>query len=382
MVKKLIVCILTVGVIFTASTKVAAEDAPAAATVNGEKILQADLDNMVSTLSNRMTQYGIEASDESTAEVIRSTALQELVDDLLLTQDMTKQGCFDLSDEDESAIVSAAKASWENLTKQYEDYYSELDGEEEDEKDTELTAAERAQNYLSENGYTLDYMENYYRNAFASEKYGQWLMQNEPDITDQEVQEVYEQRVGQSKEAYENDVSAFETAIANGQEVWYRPSGYRGILQIMMTAEGADDEAKLASVKDKTDDIFARLDQGESFESLITEYGEDSSFENESFIETGYQVHQDSILWDEAFIQAAFGEDMQETGDYSQPLVFGDHVHILYYLRDVPDGAVELSDSLASALREDIYGERADAKMEERLEQLKEEAEIVYAEAE
>ena len=78
--------------------------------------------------------------------------------------------------------------------------------------------------------------------------------------------------------------------------------------------------------------------------------------------------------------EAAFGDDMQKSGDYSQPHVFGDHVHILYYLKDVPDGPVELSDALAAALREDIYGEQANVKMEERLAQLKEEAEIVYME--
>ena len=49
-------------------------------------------------------------------------------------------------------------------------------------------------------------------------------------------------------------------------------------------------------------------------------------------------------------------------------------------LKDVPDGPVELSDALAAALREDIYGEQANVKMEERLAQLKEEAEIVYME--
>lgn len=205
-------------------------------------------------------------------------------------------------------------------------------------------------------------------------------MKDEPEISESEIQEGYEQRVEASREKYAEDVSAFETALAVGREVWYRPAGYRAVLQIMMTAEGEDDEARLASVKEKTDAIYERLEQGESFEALIKEYGEDTSFDNESFFETGYQVHRDSILWEDAFVEAAFGEDMEKIGDYSDPIVFGDQVHILYYLKDVPEGAVELTEELAEALKSEIYAEKANVKMEERLEQLKEAAEIIYAE--
>ena len=198
-------------------------------------------------------------------------------------------------------------------------------------------------------------------------------------MTPEDVQAGYEQRVEDSKAAYAQDISAFETALASGQEVWYRPEGYRAVLQIMIGAQGEDDESKLASVKEKTDDIYARLAQGEPFTSLIAAYGEDSAFDSESFYETGYQVHRDSILWEDAFVQAVFGADMPAPGDYTQPVVFGDNVHILYYLKDVPAGAVSLTDELSEALKEDIYSERVNSKTEARLAELKETAEIIYA---
>ncbi|MDO5422205.1 MAG: SurA N-terminal domain-containing protein [Eubacteriales bacterium] len=373
--KKLLIGLL-VAALGAVSFGAAAEETGNVAAVNGETITQTELDNMVNTLKNRMTQYGIDASEEEIAAIIEASALTELVEDRLLTQDMTAQGCYEMSADEESAITEAARVSWENLTQQYEAYYTQyLDGEDEG-----LTAADAAQSALNESGYTLEYMENYYRNALASEKYEDWLMEGEAAITDEEVQAAYEQRVEESRAAYEEDVSAFETAVASGKEVWYRPAGYRAILQIMMKAEGEDEKEKLASVKEKTDEIYARLEQGEAFEELISVYGEDSAFEKEGFLETGYQVHPDSILWEEAFVEAAFGEEMQEIGDYSQPVVFEDNVHILYYLKDVPDGAVELSDTLAAALQEELYGERAEEKMEERLAELKEESEIVYFE--
>ncbi len=375
--KKMICCLVVVFVLLSCSLTVLADEDRTVVTVNGDAISQSELDAMINTISERMTQYGIDGTDESVLEIIQTAALEELVDDRLLTQDMTAQGCYDMSEEEEAAISAAAQASWDNLLQQYEAYFTAyLDGTE----DAGLTAADLAQAYLSGAGYTLEYLENYYRNALASEKYEKWLMEGEPDVTEEDIQEGYTQRVEASKAAYEENVPGFETVLSSGQEVWYRPGGYRAILQIMLSAQGEDEAEKLSSVQEKTDDIYARLEQGERFETLIAEYGEDSAFDTEGFLETGYQVHPDSILWEESFISAAFGQDMQKPGDYSQPVLFGDNVHIFYYLKDVPAGAVELTEDLTAALKSDIYTERADAKMELRLAELKEASEIVYSE--
>lgn len=353
-----------------------AEENPTVVTVNGDSITQAELNAMMSALDARMTQYGIDTSSENVQNAIREAAMQELVEDRLLTQDMTAQGCYDMTEEEEASIADAAKKSQADLQQQMESYFaSYMDSQE----DSSATAAELAETYLKDSGYTLEYMENYIRNTVASTKYEQWLMEGEADATQEEIQAAYDERVASSKAAYENDVSAFETALANNQEVWYRPDGYRAVLQIMLSAQGDDDAQKLASVKETTDAIYDRLAKGESFESLIAEYGVDGAFDDESFYETGYQVHRDSVLWEDAFIQAVFGDDMQKPGDYSQPVVFNDNVHIFYYLKDVPAGAMELTDELAAALGQELYAQRTEEKMDARLATLKEEAEITYA---
>lgn len=352
-----------------------AEENPTVVTVNGESITQAELNAMMSALDAQMTQYGIDTSSENVQNAIREAAMQELVEDRLLTQDMTAQGCYDMTEEEEASIADAAKKSQADLQQQMESYFaSYMDSQE----DSSATAAELAETYLKDSGYTLEYMENYIRNTVASTKYEQWLMEGEADTTREEIQAAYEERVASSKAAYENDVSAFETALANNQEVWYRPDGYRAVLQIMLSAQGDDDAQKLASVKETTDAIYDRLEKGESFESLIAAYGEDSAFDDASFCETGYQVNPQSVLWEDAFVQAAFGDGMENPGDYSQPVVFGDNVHILYYLKDIPGGAMELTDALAAALGQELYAQRTEEKMEARLATLKEEAEIVY----
>lgn len=353
-----------------------AEENPTVVTVNGDSITQAELDAMMSALDARMTQYGIDTSSENVQNAIREAAMQELVEDRLLTQDMTAQGCYDMTEEEEASIADAAKKSQADLQQQMESYFaSYMDSQE----DSSATAAELAEAYLKDSGYTLEYMENYIRNTVASTKYEQWLMEGEEYATQEEIQAAYEERVASSKAAYGNDVSAFENALASNQEVWYRPDGYRAVLQIMLSAQGDDDAQKLASVKETTAAIYDRLEKGESFESLIAAYGEDSAFDDASFYETGYQVNPQSVLWEDAFVQAAFGDGMKKPGDYSQPVVFGDNVHILYYLKDIPGGAMELTDALAAALGQELYAQRTEEKMEARLATLKEEAEIVYA---
>lgn len=362
-------CLAALGVINTA-----AQEEAVVATVNDQEILQSELENMVKALSGRMTQYGIDSSNEEVLETIRSAALSKLVEDRLLTQAMTNQGCYNFSEEETAEIASAAQASLEEMTGRCKTYFEEyLQGEEEG-----LSAIELAESYMSENGYNQEYMENYYKNVLASEKYEQWLMKEEPEITEQQIQAAYEQRVEKSREAYENDIAAFETAMGAAEEVWYHPEGYRAVLQIMLKAEGETDEEKLASVEDETTEIYRRLKEGEEFTALISEYGEDFAFDSEDFLKTGYQVHRDSVIWENEFIDAAFGTEMQEAGDYTHPLIFGDNVHILYYLKDVPDGPVELSEEISTALREELYAEQAEEKVQANLEFLKKEAEIQY----
>ena len=347
--------------------------------VNGDAVYQAEIDAMMATLTESMAQLGLDTSDATVLATIKSVAQQQIIEDRLLTRDMTEQGMYDWTAEDESAVTASAQAAFDALLADYTAYYA---GQEESGEGGDAAAAQRAQEALETAGYTLGFFENYYRNALASERYEAWLMRGEAPVTDEAVETAYQQRVAESEGLYAQDVEAFETALASGQEVWYRPAGYRAVLQILLSAQGDTEAEKLASVEEKTDEIYARLEAGEAFESLIAEYGEDSAFDDPEFARTGYQVHPDSVLWEESFVQAVFSDALARPGDVSQPLVFGDNVHILYYLADVEAGAVALTDDLREALRAALYGEQVDARLEERLDSLLAGADIVFAESE
>ena len=185
----------------------------------------------------------------------------------------------------------------------------------------------------------------------------------------------------------------------NQQPSWYTPEGYRGIVHILLTpdaekleaysslnsryeeqqsdknGEGTEAEkpagteaatqepveevtlqmiedagqAVLDSVKTQTDEIYAKLANGESFESLIALYGQDPGMQNPQTLADGYSVHKDSILWDPVFTQTAFSDKMVNVGDVSDPVIGSSGVHILKYLRDVPSGLI-----MTDAIRAEI----------------------------
>lgn len=111
------------------------------------------------------------------------------------------------------------------------------------------------------------------------------------------------------------------------------------------------DQACRDEVKDKTDAIYARLAAGESFDALIAEYGEDPGMQNEPTADRGYYVSISSEKWEENFRNGAMA--LTAPGDYSSEPVVGDSgVHIIYYVEDVPAGAVAYED-----VRDALYEE-------------------------
>lgn len=377
----LLVLVLLIPVMGMGEDGNAGEDAAedVAMWVNGEAVYQWQLDNVAASVAQSVEQLGVDTSGEEMISAIASVARQQVIEDRLLTQDMTAQGMYELTPEDETAVADAAKETMAEMLAEYTAYYASLD---QDQAEAETTTDQQAQAAMDAAGYTEDFFLNYYRNVLASERYEAWLVRDDGEISDETVETAYQQRIAQGEELYAQDVAAFETALAAGQEVWYRPAGYRAMLQIMLTAQGESDAEKLESVREKTEAIYARLEAGETFESLIAEYGEDPAFDDPTFLQTGYQVHPDSILWEEAFVEAAFAQELAAPGDVSQPCVFGDHVCILYYLKDVEGGAAELTDNLREALRSDLYAQQVDVRLAERLDSLEAAAEIVLSQEE
>ncbi len=341
-------------------------------TVNGEDLAYSDYTAIEAAYLYQYEAAGVNLSNPETYAYLQDLALTYAIEQMLIRQDMRAQGCYEFDAETEAWFAETGKAAYAKALQDVEDAMRASDPTLLEDEVTVYALA-----YAESLGVTEETYVDFYRTQYASAKYYDWLIQDNP-ITDADVQAAYDERVAQSKALYENDIPAFETAMSSGAEIWYKPDGYRSILQILLPAEGATAGEKLQSVQPTVDTITARLAQGESFQALIAEYGTDTNFSNADFLATGYQVHPESVIWEDAFISAAFGADMTQPGSVSAPFVSDIGVHILYYLCDSSAGPVELTDAVHDLLAAALYTERYTAAQAERIQALADVAEIIF----
>lgn len=103
------------------------------------------------------------------------------------------------------------------------------------------------------------------------------------------------------------------------------------------------EEACIANVQDRLDEVYAKLEAGESFEDVMAEYGEDPGMQEGVSMTRGYYVCANSEAWDYNFRNAAM--ELENVGDYTEePVVGSSGVHIIYYNSDVTPGPVALDD--------------------------------------
>ena len=133
------------------------------------------------------------------------------------------------------------------------------------------------------------------------------------------------------------------------------------------------DAIAIASLQKTVDEIENRLDSGEEFAAVAKEYNEDPGLDYTE----GYLVHPESIMWDPAFRDAAFSEEMAKPGDHSKPVMGSYGVHILYYMADVPGGTAELTDELYAELAETLLEDKRYDIAEKAITEKEATAEIV-----
>lgn len=352
-----------------------AETAPtdeAVASVNGEQLLYSAYSAVEIAQIAAYASAGYDVSDPVIAAYIQDMALSIAIENMLIEQDMRAQGCYDYDEETQQWFAEQGTAAYEAALV---DVGEMLRQTLELEEGTDMTEAALA--YAENLGVTVENYIDVYRTQYATVKYYEWLNGGE-EVSEEDVQSEYKTRVEASRALYEADIAAFENAVSANQEVWYKPAGYRSVLQILLVAEGETDEAKLASVQKTLDEINTRISNDEDYKALIAEYTADAAFEDESFYEVGYQVHPDSIIWEKEFVDAAFSEEMAQPGSWSKPFASKLGVHVLYYLEDPEAGAVELTQELHDALAYSIYSVRSQTRLAERLDELADDAEIIF----
>ena len=320
------------------------------------------------------------------------TAIEYLVQMEIIKNKIAELGLDQYTAEEEEAFAAEAQTQWDEAIQTYIDYFLTEDTEE-----AKKQIVIDAENYYAAYGFSKEVLIEQAKWNDALEK----LQKQSVSVTEEEVKASFDSYVEQYKSMFEGNVPMYEYyQYYNGTEMLYTPEGYRGIIHILLTvddalleayntakatleeqhaaeelAEGVEPvteedvlaayAAIIATRQAEIDDIYAKLEQGETFESLIALYGTDPGMEDSETLANGYAVHKDSIIYDPVFTTAAFSDKMQQVGDVSDPVVGMYGIHILKYHRDIPAGGVELSAELHDTLESSMISEKFAAKLGE-----------------
>lgn len=354
-----------------------AED-PVLATFNGHDILKSEVDAVTPQLAGYMS----DATDYR-------YAAEFLVQRQMIELKIEELGFNNFSEEEQASFVAEADKQWQEGIESYVSYYLAEDSEE-----ARAQLRTQAEEFYAQQGMTRQSLEDNIRQSASTDKlFGYLVGEGEP--SEEDIQNAF-QLYGESyKQNYQDNIMTYEyNTYYYQQPSWYTPEGYRGIIHILLSpdaealekysslnsqyeeqqsdknGEGTEAEkpavqepveevtaqmiedakqAVLDSIKTQIDDIYARLAKGESFESLITLYGQDPGMQDPQALADGYSVHKESVVWDPVFTQAAFSDKMVNIGDVSDPAIGSYGVHILKYLRDVPSGLI-----MTDAIRAEI----------------------------
>lgn len=292
--------------------------------VNGTVITKREVNEQVDAYLNYLQQYYYQNLgqyiDVTSAEMVQSA--RTTVVDGLVEQEVVRQkqaelmgdvSTIQLTDEEKAE----AAAEWQrdyDMIKQIFHADSELTGE-------ELDAAIRAdvQTYLNvtEESILTAALNNKIDRQFRG------IVAKDVTVSDEEVQAEFDRLAGEDKTKYENDLSAYGTAVngEGGSTIYYRPAGYRMVRQILVKYTDADQQiiddlnAKISAERSTVNTLTNQLKNAgvtdvDALVNQVTVTLADTPVVERPATATGYATVTDLVVAD---AQTAFAEGTDET---------------------------------------------------------------------
>lgn len=392
-------------------------------TINKVPVTRADFNTYLASIESYYGQAGLDMTSDEYAPYARQMALETAMQYVLMDQMIVNQG-LGLTEEEQEAARTSAAADWDAVVQSGLDYYG-ITSESTDEE--RQAVIDQVESELLAQGYDKEhYVEEGVANAAYTKLFG--VLSQDATVTDEEIVAYFNELVEADKAKYEGDVSQYESDQYMNQlyamygmssyitPQYYVPSGYRGITHILLTVDdtllstyldlqstfeeqqntleeggtiegetvtldevNAAEAAVLSSVQSTVDEINAKLANGASFDDLIAQYGTDPGMQDAATLTDGYAVHMDSIMWDPAFTAAAF--TVNNVGDVTAPIVGQNGVHILCYKRDIPAGAIELTEDMMAEFRETLLTDKQNELIDTALKAELAKSDVVYSDA-
>ncbi|MBQ9252777.1 MAG: peptidylprolyl isomerase [Clostridia bacterium] len=401
------------------------------ASVNGDEIWSnnEDMQELINYYLSYYSSYGYDTNDESLQAYLQAAGLHWAIEGILYQQKAAELNVAEMTEEQKAELEASAREEWEEAVSYYAEYLGGITTEstEEEIAEARLTALSyiEASYGYTEESYISEYVEGSKESQMRQNV--QKAVLGEIEVTEDEVTAYFNDLVEEDKETYEGNVPMYEYYTQYmGSDSYYVPEGYRGITHILLevdadllstyadlsakleeqqeeetadestetaeeaVAEGeketeapvtqeqvdAAKQAILDSVQAQVDEIMAKYEAGTPFGDLIAEYGTDPGMTQEPNKTNGYAVHAESILWDPAFTAGAMA--LEKVGDVSEPVLGSYGIHLLHYTRDIPAGAIELTEEIREQLKEELLSEKETTAVSAMVEEWTNTAEIVY----
>ena len=389
-------------------------------TINGKTLTYGDIQPYIESLvSMYVNEYGYDSGDPELINYSNQAGMY-FAQQYVILDELGAELSVTFTAEDEEAARASALTYWQEVLTYYEEaYYGVSEASTEEEKSAARTGTLAL---LESMGYTED---SFIAEEVDSARFNKITEAVCKDITvtDAELDEYITGLVNADKEMYSgDDVSYYEMMNYYGYPTYYKPEGYRAVLHVLLpvdetllnnyndlvaryeeqqdsepvegaeVSESAEPEvtaepvtaeqieaarqAVLASVQPAVDEIMEKYNTGTPFADLVAEYGTDPGMQQEGALEAGYEVAATSMIWEIPFRDGAMS--IESVGGVSEPVVGSRGVHIIYYLRDVPGGAVEFSAEEREEIRTQILSERQNELLDTTIGERMAAAEIIY----
>jgi len=345
-----------------AATEAVAEATPAptsdpdkvVATVDGDEILLRDVEGYFQTIASQYSSY-VDVTQEAIRSVLMEQALEYAIQVKLMQHEAARLGLDQLTDEEAASLDKRAEDNYNAAVENYSAYLTESGVAEED-------AKAQAEAYFASQGYALDQVKAQYRLSQVLSKLYSSII-DPITVSDDEVKAAYDEKVAAEKASYDADPAAYCNAVLSGNTTYYTPEGIRAVKHILIKPEKIDEinslkstianeetseadkaeaqtklDALLEELQPKVDEVQAKIDAGEDFQSLIDAYGEDPGMKaGTANADKGYYLCE-GAPYEASFLAAALA--LEKVGDISAPVLGSYGYHFIRYESDVPAGAV------------------------------------------
>lgn len=260
--------------------------------------------SMVSYYSQLYSMFGMSINDQ-VLESVKQQTLQNMVQNVAIAKEFDARG-LTLSDEKLAEIQ-------ENADKTYQDSYDAVYAKAAGKGDVK---ARQAEYDLYANGYSKEGIYNELLAQAKREALEESLNAEIPEVTDEQLQKAYDDKVAEDKESYAEDHDAYESAMTEADElVTWNPEGYRTVKHILVKADDSvmtavkDTHAEMKTLKDNLKDLEEELkdlnDAGTADETADAAEGETTETRTAEQIQADIDAAKAEIAAKQADVDAA-----------------------------------------------------------------------------